>query len=91
MASEGNFTGQDSTTREPRPWGCDATIVRNGGAPVEESSHLRRAFVTECGLSAESEGIATVEPPQSGSVVVTAAGGYFGLRLDPRKFQSAYD
>ena len=52
----------------------ETEIVRNGSAPVErleEGRHLR-AVVAGYVLTVDSDGLATVEPPQGGVVTVTA-------------------
>lgn len=56
-------------------------VVRHGEAPVEEGIDYQRAVVGGYILSVDGDGIATVEPPEGGVVVVTAA-GWSGLRFD---------
>lgn len=65
----------------------DTDVVRHGEAPVEEGVDYQRAVVGGYVLSIDSDGIATVEPPEGGVVVVTAAGAS-GLRFDPRKLKA---
>lgn len=65
----------------------ETDVVRHGEAPVEEGVDYQRAVVGGYVLSIDSDGIATVEPPEGGAVVVTAAGAS-GLRFDPRKLKA---
>ena len=65
----------------------DTEVVRHGDAPVEEGIDYQRAVVGGYVLSIDNDGIATVEPPDGGVVVVTAAGSS-GLRFDPRKLKN---
>ena len=52
----------------------ETDIVRHGDAPVEELQDHRRAVVSGYVLTVDAEGIATVEPPEGGVVIATAAG-----------------
>jgi hypothetical protein len=65
----------------------DTEVVRHGEAPVEEGVDYQRAVVGGYVLSIDSDGIATVEPPEGGVVIVTAAGSS-GLRFDPGKLKN---
>jgi len=65
----------------------DTDVVRHGEAPVEEGIDYQRAVVGGYVLSIDSDGIATVEPPEGGVVIVTAAGSS-GTRFDPRKLKT---
>ncbi len=52
----------------------DTDVVRNGDATVVRDGKHQRAVVAGYILSVNSEGQATVEPPEGGVVTVTAAG-----------------
>lgn len=65
----------------------DTNVVRHGEAPVEEGVDYQRAVVGGYVLSIDSDGIATVEPPEGGVVVVTSAGAS-ALRFEPRKLKA---
>lgn len=62
----------------------ETDVVRYGEAPVEEGVDYQRAVVGGYVISIDSDGIATVEPPEGGVVVVIAAGSS-GRLLDHRK------
>lgn len=50
-------------------------LVRHGDAPVEKlDDGYRRAVVANYVLTVDADGIATIEPPEGGVVIVTAAG-----------------
>ncbi|WP_434174256.1 hypothetical protein RI685_16710 (plasmid) [Clavibacter michiganensis] len=52
----------------------DTDIVRDGDATVVRDGRHLRAVVAGYVLTVDGDGIATVEPPEGGVVIVTAAG-----------------
>lgn len=77
------FAGLVGKASPVRPWVrgqarplqyIDTDVVRNGSAPVErhEGGRHLRAVVAGYVLTVDTDGLATVEPPQGGVVMVTA-------------------